>query len=100
VVLFSVVPLLVVLFGVVLLADGGGGAVIVLFTGELVFELLKGGMLDGWGVVVVFPAPCFDIKVVIGSIISGVYIRASKINKHTITYLFKWLIICRSFFQI
>jgi hypothetical protein len=47
VVLFSVVPLLVVLFGVVLLSDGGGGGVIVLFTGELVFELLKGGILDG-----------------------------------------------------
>ncbi|MGA9152147.1 MAG: hypothetical protein WBZ36_16350 [Candidatus Nitrosopolaris sp.] len=30
------IPLLVVLFGVVLLADGGGGVVIVLFTGELV----------------------------------------------------------------
>ena len=44
VVLFSVGPLLVMLFGVVLLADGGG--VIVLFTGELVFELLKGGVLD------------------------------------------------------
>ncbi|MFY9869697.1 MAG: hypothetical protein WAK17_08265 [Candidatus Nitrosopolaris sp.] len=47
VVLFSVGPLLVMLFGVVLLADGGEGGVIVLFTGELVFELLKGGVLDG-----------------------------------------------------
>ena len=46
VVLFPVGPLLVMLFGVVLLADGGGGGVIVLFTGELVFELLKGGVLD------------------------------------------------------
>jgi hypothetical protein len=35
-------------------ADGGGGGVIVLFTGELVFELLKGGVLDGGGVVVLF----------------------------------------------
>jgi hypothetical protein len=34
------------LFEVVLLADCGEGGVIVLFTGELVFELLKGGVLD------------------------------------------------------
>ena len=45
-VLFSVGPLLVMLFEVVLLADGGEGGVIVLFTGELMFELLKGGVLD------------------------------------------------------
>ena len=46
-VLFSVGPLLVMLFGVVLLADGGGGGVIVLFTGGLVFvfELLKDGVV-------------------------------------------------------
>jgi hypothetical protein len=60
VVLFSVGPLLVMLFGVVLLADGGEGGVIVLFTGELVFELLKGGVLDGWGVVAVF---CWGVGV-------------------------------------
>ena len=45
-VLFSVGPLLVMLFEVVLLADCGEGGVIVLFTGELMFELLKGGVLD------------------------------------------------------
>ncbi|MFZ0512512.1 MAG: hypothetical protein WAM14_12965 [Candidatus Nitrosopolaris sp.] len=49
VVLFSVGPLLVMLFGVGLFADGGGGGVIVLFTGELVFvfELLEDSVLDG-----------------------------------------------------
>ncbi len=48
-VLFSGVigPLLVMLFGVGLFADGGGGGIIVLFTGGLVFvpELLKAGAL-------------------------------------------------------
>jgi hypothetical protein len=46
VILFSVDPLLVMLLEFVLLRDGVGGGVIVLFTGEPVFKLLKGCVLD------------------------------------------------------
>ena len=56
-VLFSVGPLLVMLFGVVLLADGGG--VIILFTGELVFELLNARITNR----VLEIIPCFLFRV-------------------------------------